>query len=123
MSAPLRSPGVPDPYARPASADATPRAIFAFRIYAGAMAFVCGASLVLVAWRAPDGGLRLPMLAAFGALALLYGAAAFVPRTPWGWSLALVAIALGLPSLAIVVALPLALAWRSPLVKAAFRRI
>lgn len=112
-----------DPYARPASADATPRAIFAFRVYAAAMALVSGAAMGLGAWKAPASDLRAPMLAAFGLLAIFYAGVIFVPRTPWGWTLALFAIALGVPSFAIVVALPLALAWRSPLVKAAFRRL
>lgn len=112
-----------DPYARPASADATPRAIFAFRVYASAMAILHGAATGLGAWKVPEGELRTPMLVALGLLALFYLGVAFVPRTPWGWTLALVAIALGVPGLAIVVALPLALAWRSPVVKAAFRRL
>lgn len=112
-----------DPYARPASADATPRAIFVFRVYAAVMALVSGAATGLGAWRLPPGDLRAPMLAAFGLLAVFYVGATFAPRTPWGWTLALFAIALGVPSFAIVVALPLALAWRSPLVKAAFRRL
>ena len=54
---------------------------------------------------------------------LFYAFAAAVPFKPWGWTLALVAIALGALGLTIVVAIPLLLKWRSPLVKAAFRRL
>ena len=114
----------PDPYARPASTDATPNAILLFRFYAVGMAVIHGASVVGFAAIVPTGdALRVPILVGLSLLAAFHLFAAFVPRAPWGWTVALVAIALGLPTVTVVVALLLLLAWRGPLVKAAFRRL
>jgi hypothetical protein len=55
-------------------------------------------------------------------LAVFFAAAAAVPRAPWGWTVGLVAIALGVPTCAIVFAVPLVVKWQSPIVRAAFRR-
>lgn len=90
--------------------DARPAVIFWFRVHALTMALLYAAG----AWLATPG---------IGALAVLYAASAFVPRKPWGWSVALVAIAFGVPSVTIVVALPLLVGWMKPTTKAAFGRM
>lgn len=72
---------------------------------------------------APRTSSSIAVAIAAGAVAIFFAGAALVPRTPWGWLVALVAIALGLPSCAIVVAVPLAVRWQSPVLKAAFRRL
>jgi len=126
-------------YAAPGTAvDARPVVIFWYRVYAAVMAIASFAALVLGSMFAyaateqpvygPDAGagvhlasIVLVLLAA--ALTALFVCATFVPYRPWGWSLALVAIAMGLTSAAIVVALPLLLAWLKPTTKAAFARL
>ncbi len=60
----------------------------------------------------------LDVLAA--ALVVVYGIATFVPFKPWGWTLALLAIALGLPNVSAVFAIPLLVFWLKPSTKAAF---
>lgn len=57
-----------------------------------------------------------------GTLAAFYLLAALVPLRPWGWTLALVAIAFAVPSVAIIAALPLLFMWTKPTTKAAFGR-
>ena len=61
-----------------------------------------------------------PGLALLGAFYLF---AALLPLRPWAWSVGLVAIAFGVPSVTIVVALPLLLAWTKPTTKAAYGRL
>lgn len=58
-----------------------------------------------------------------GPLALLFAVAAFIPYKPWGWSLGLLAIVLGLASFAVPFAIPLFILWFRPRVKAAFARL
>jgi hypothetical protein len=97
-------------YAAPQSrADARPTVIFWFRVYALTLAVLYTAG----AW------LATPMLAA---LAVFYAVAALLPLRPWAWTVALLAIAIGLPSVTIVVALPLLRVWRDPITRAAYGR-
>ena len=52
-----------------------------------------------------------------------YVVATFMPRKPWAWTFGLIVIALGVPSLTIVICLPMFFAWMKPPVKAAFCRL
>jgi hypothetical protein len=70
---------------------------------------------------APLVAIVLALLAA--ALVALYGVATFVPFKPWGWSVGLVAIALGLAGGGAIFAIPLLVFWLKPQVKAAFARL
>jgi hypothetical protein len=64
---------------------------------------------------------------AVGLVILLFGAffavAAMVPFKPWGWTVGLVAICLGLSSCLVVFSVPLLIYWMKPETKAAFGRL
>lgn len=63
------------------------------------------------------------LLGVMGALgAIFYGVAAAAPVKPWGWTLGLVAICLGLTGCTAVLAVPLLVFWMKPEVKSAFGR-
>ena len=55
-------------------------------------------------------------------LAVFYAGTSLLPLRRWAWSVALVAIAFGIPSITIVIALPLLRAWLAPVTRAAFGR-
>jgi hypothetical protein len=55
-------------------------------------------------------------------LAVFYAVASLLPLRRWAWTVALVAIAFGIPSITIVIALPLLRAWLAPVTRAAFGR-
>jgi hypothetical protein len=55
-------------------------------------------------------------------LAVFYAGSSLLPLRRWAWPVALVAIAFGIPSITIVVALPLLRAWLAPVTRAAFGR-
>ena len=55
-------------------------------------------------------------------LAVFYAVSTLLPLRRWAWTVALVAIAFGIPSITIVVALPLLRAWLAPVTRAAFGR-
>jgi hypothetical protein len=55
-------------------------------------------------------------------LAMFYAGASLLPLRRWAWTIALVAIAFGIPSVTIVVAIPLLRAWLAPVTRAAFGR-
>jgi hypothetical protein len=80
-----------------------------FRVYAATMAALYAAAAYLVS----------PALVA---LAVFYAAASLLPLRRWAWSVALVAIAFGIPSVTIIVALPLLRAWLAPVTRVAFGR-
>jgi hypothetical protein len=108
-----------EPYEPPAAyRDARPAAIRWFRVYAATMAT---ASLALFVFGAASGGFALCV--ASTALIALYAVAACVPFKPWGWTLALVAIAVGVAGVGALVAVPLLILWVRPTVKAAFGRM
>ena len=52
-----------------------------------------------------------------------FAIAAMVPYEPWGWTVGLIAICLGLSSCLVVAAVPLLIYWMKPETKAAFRRL
>lgn len=107
------------PYAPPAArGDARPAVIRWFRVYAGSLAVVY---LVLGGAGIAAGSAALGVAGVL--LALVHGGAAFVPFKPWGWTVALVILALGLASGAFLLALPLLVQWFKPLTKAAFARL
>lgn len=108
------------PYAPPAADDGTrPKVIAAFRLYASAAAVLYLALALLAAELRPEHAVAL----AVGSLAFaaLHAVAAAAPLAPWSWRLALATIALGVPSCLVVFAIPLALAWTKPIVRAAYR--
>lgn len=97
-------------YAPPSTRhDARPAAIAWFRLYALTTAVVWAAASYLAT----------PYLMP---LAVFYAASALLPLRRWAWTVALVAIAIGIPSVTIVVALPLLRAWLAPVTRAAFGR-
>ncbi len=53
----------------------------------------------------------------------LFAVAALVPYKPWGWTVGLIAICLGLSSCTAVAAIPLLIYWMKPATKAAFGRL
>ncbi len=126
-----------DPYEPPSTSwDARPGVIIWYRIYASVVAVLMLAAFRLsafIAWsraQTPVYGAGaeadlVVMLLLFGTFSMLvfYGVAVFVPMRPWGWTIGLVAIALGLTSIWIVVCIPLLLKWMDPKVKAAFGRL
>lgn len=109
-----------------AQREARPGVIRWFRVYAGLMSIVSAAGLalaVLVATPHEASFVTAVTCVMLGALAAFYRSAAFVPFKPWGWTVGLIAIALGLAGCAAVVAIPLLVFWLRPLTKAAFARL
>lgn len=129
MSAPLGSPppssSPPSPWAAPRDArDARPAVILWFRVYAAMMTVAMSAVLLVAIFVSSAGGdAAYVMVGASAPLVPLFAVATFVPFKPWGWTLALGAIAIGMMSGAIVFALPLMIFWFRPTVKAAFARL
>jgi len=118
--------------------DARPAVIVWYRIYCaftlvlslGVLAF---AVLAARATADPDVAVRhgageaqlsvLLLLLLSVALVIFYAVATFVPYKPWGWSMGIIAIGLGLTSALIVVAIPLLVYWLKPITRAAFGRL
>ncbi len=109
-----------------------PKVITWFRIYAAANAVVCAGLVAIWLWLGGSGAVQHasapdPVLLPLGACVVFsagfYALAAFVPYKPWGWTVGLVAIALGLVSGAFVFAAPLLVYWFRPETKAAFCRV
>lgn len=125
------------PYAPPEGASAGPRVIFWYRAYCAAMVLlyvlcVAGGGLLASLGQGPgtsraDAGANLmtgSILVVVGVLlAAFYGVATLVPRRPWGWTVGMVAIAIGLTGCTLVAAIPLAIHWVKPRTKAAFQRL
>lgn len=98
------------PYEPPdVRADARPPVIMWFRVYAATMAALWAGA----AWFATP---------ALATLAVFYAAASLLPLRRWAWTVALVAIAFGIPSITIIFALPLLRMWLGPVTRAAFGR-
>ena len=131
-----------EPYAPPGphsyGRDARPAVILWFRIYAAAMTLTSLGLLALAllmgyaatrpevaldagASGAPLVAIVLALVAT--ALVVLYGVATFVPFKPWGWTVGVVAIGLGLAGGSAIFAIPLLVFWLKPQVKAAFARL
>jgi len=117
---------VTEPYQPPQYVpDPRPGVIFWYRVYAWMMAvlsFALGAVVGALAGPDVPVGATFVMLAC-APLAVLFAVAATVPFKPWGWTLGLVAITLGVSSLAVIFAVPLLFLWFKPTVKAAFARL
>lgn len=124
MSSP-DGPSPPSPWAAPRDArDARPAVILWFRVYAAMMTvMMLGVLGVALFASTAAGDAAYVMMVASALLVPLFGVATFVPYKPWGWTVGLVAIALGLTSAGIVFALPLLVFWFKPTVKAAFARL
>ena len=120
-------------YAPPALERGRPAVIAWFRVYAVTTLFLYVGMIVgwlLLAAGGPDvhhGPDQAFVLLLIGAFALAFGAfyavAAMVPYKPWGWTLGLVAICLGLSSCMALAAVPLLVFWMKPETKAAFGRL
>lgn len=113
-------------YAPPESGGRLPPAVVLFRVYAALMAVAYGA--VAAALVSADGAERVGMDVVYlvavvpVVLAIAHALAAFVPREPWGWTLGVIVLAVGLPSCGIALAFPLLVFWLRPECRAAFRR-
>jgi hypothetical protein len=119
-------------YEPPSSARSRPAVIVWFRVYAIAAmllyaVFIAGWIYIAAAGQrahAPEEALALLVI---GAGALLFGGfyaiASLVPYKPWGWTMALIAICVGLPSCLALAAIPLLIFWFKPETKAAFGRL
>jgi len=118
--------------------DPLPRVIFWYRAYAAVLLLASLALLgvaTILAWAQtrPEIAMRpgsadaqthaIVLFLAAAASVAFYGVATFMPRKPWAWTFGLLVIALGCPSVTIVLCLPLLLAWLKPTVKAAFCRL
>lgn len=109
------------PYEPPVHArDARPVVIRLYRVYAAAMALLSLAFLGLAAARGFD---AIALVLASAPLVLLFAVATFAPFKPWGSTVGLVAIGLGLAGVTVIFAAPLLFFWFKPNVKAAFARL
>jgi hypothetical protein len=107
------------PYEPPAFArDARPAVIRWYRFYAAMMALVSlgGAVAFSINDHVVAGGVAV-------AVGAFFGIATFVPFRPWGWTMGLVAIGLGLAGGTALFAIPLLVFWVKPTAKAAFARL
>lgn len=118
-------------YTPPAASGGRPAVIVWYRVYTAVGLIIYTAIPALAAFMTLAMGERhvatlLPLavfsLVAFAFMAF-YGIATFVPYKPWGWMFGLVAIAFGMASVLIVVAVPLLVFWLKPETKAAFGRL
>ena len=118
--------------------DLRPRVIFWYRAYAavmllGSLAFLGFATLVAWGLTRPEIAVRpgsaeaqthaIILFLVSAACVAFYGVATLMPLKPWAWTLGLLVIALGCPSVTVIVCVPLLLAWLKPNVKAAFCRL
>jgi hypothetical protein len=127
------------PYEPPEyEADARPAVIVWYRIYAAFMtlAALAGLGVTIVLARAtadPEVAVRpgaadaqvfvLLSLLLSVSLAIFYAVATFVPYRPWGWTVGIIAIGLGLTSAMVIFAIPLLVHWLKPITRAAFGRM
>ena len=115
------------PYEPPGATGRRPAVIALYRAFSASTSLMClGATLFAWSmWPLPDetGDAKIVLVLvgfAFAVGTVLYGLGAVVPFQPWGWSLGLLLICLGLPTAAIFVAIPLLVFWLRPHTKAAF---
>jgi hypothetical protein len=119
------------PYEPPSSSRGRPAVIVWYRVYA-AMTLLLYVGM-LVGWTMINTGDRghgpetaIMLLIVLGAALVFggfYAVAAMVPYKPWGWTVGLIAICLGLSSCLVVFAVPLLIYWMKPEAKAAFGRL
>jgi hypothetical protein len=120
-----------------ARTDARPAVIKWFRVYAAtSIAMYLGVVVALGVWQlhasadprqhgetSPEAfATTIVLIAVALMLVVFFGVAAAVPYRPWGWTVGLVAICLGLSGCTIVAAVPLLAFWFKPTTKAAFGR-
>ena len=118
-------------YAPPPSQRGRPAVITWYRVYASStllLYMLVGAWLLMSsAEQSHLGPEQAVTLLGVGLLVLVFGVfyavAAMVPFKPWGWTVGLIAICLGLSSCLAVVAIPLVIFWMKPETKAAFGRL
>lgn len=117
-------------YEPPTDTGGRPFVITWFRIYAAtALAIYAVLFLATLAIGLGQSGIAsfavswVGSMLAFLTLGAVCGLGVFVPYKPWGWTVALVAICLGLPTILIVFSIPLLLGWMKPETKAAFGRL
>lgn len=125
-------------YEPPPSQRGRPAVITWFRVYAATTLALYIGFFVLWQFLTPSGPNEVhrelhPTLA--GALtvavlgffvlgfAAIFAVGVFVPFKPWGWTVGLIAICLGLSSCTVVAAVPLLIFWLKPQTKAAFGRL
>ena len=125
----------PSPYAAPREVrDARPAVIVWFRVYSAAMAVGALAVLAIAIMTvvSPSSGaaadpsarsISIMMIGTAIPFVALFAVATFAPFKPWGWSIAMFAIAMGLVSGGFLFAVPLLYFWFKPNVKAAFARL
>jgi hypothetical protein len=111
----------PSPYAPPIAPASARLAIIAwYRAYAALMACFYVALAILFAFSVGESARWLASIVAI-VFAAFFAIAACIPRKPWGWTLGAAAIAVGLASITILVAVPLFVVWRKPTTRAAFQ--
>jgi CHASE2 domain-containing sensor protein len=121
-------------YQPPTTMGGRPAVITWFRVYAWTTLVFIGLIGVLAAWQylAPSGPTAGPprsVVILFGlvivtlAFGSFHAVAATVPYRPWGWTVGLIAICLGLGGCAMFAAIPLLVFWLKPETKAAFGRL
>mgnify|MGYP001476109940 CR=1 FL=1 len=118
-------------YEPPASQRGRPAVIMWFRVYAVATLLLYVSFVGLWVSLSSGGPGHRPgealILLVVGMLMLVcggfYAIAAMVPFKPWGWTVGLIAICLGLSSCMAVAAIPLLIFWMKPETKAAFGRL
>lgn len=135
---PPRRPFGYEPYVPPGFAGRRPAAIVWYRIYAASVVVLYVGFFVLwqlfvplgpntapqrVGWTAEGTMAVVALLSVVAAFAGFFVLAALVPHKPWGWTVGLIAICLGLSSCFIVVTVPLLVFWLKPETKAAFGRL
>jgi hypothetical protein len=113
-------------YEAPATTRGRPAVITWYRIYAVTTPLFYLLAFALWQLRVPaigdDRTFHLG-IAAIVVLTALFAVAAMVPYKPWGWTFALIAIGIGLPTCLAPFALPLILFWLRPETRAAFCRL
>jgi hypothetical protein len=111
------------PYAPPTvPASARPATIMWFRLYAAVMALANAAGAVVLFTNLAHEAFSVFVAITCLALLAFHVLAVVMPLRPWAWTVGLVVIALGIPGITIVFALPLLIAWMKPTLKAAFGR-
>lgn len=124
-------PSVNTPYVAPTASRGRPGVITWYRVFAVAQPLWYVVALVGWALTMPvgTGSLVTPLLdlrlhvASIAILGAFYGFAALVPYRPWGWTVGLVAIALGLATCLAPASVALLVFWLRPETKAAFCRL
>jgi hypothetical protein len=119
-------------YEPPSTGRGRPAVITWFRVYAATTVLLYTVVVTGWLWLAASGpGTHGPeqalILLVVGLAVLLFGGffalAALVPYRPWGWTVGLVAICLGLSSCMALASIPLLIFWLKPETKATFGRL